>query len=163
MYVFTELGYDSLIFLLTITRTMYMHWMHKGAGPGTRTLVDKLIRDGAAYFAAIFTMNLTWVLMIMYAPTGLRGIASVPSSCVTTVMITRITLNLRTTVYGPAQHDERTRHSIPLTPLGVKRRTTLQRRRFDPTATENLTVHVRTEVERDDVFGRSWEGGAAVV
>ena len=97
-----ELGYDSLIFLLTIARTVYMHWKHQRSGPSRRTLMDKLIRDGAAYFAyvpcfacylrtveleleglsshatsAIFSMNLSWVIMIMYAPTGLRAIASV--------------------------------------------------------------------------------------
>ncbi|THH14732.1 hypothetical protein EW146_g5634 [Bondarzewia mesenterica] len=160
-----ELGYDSLIFLLTLARTTYMHWTRQGTGPGTRTLVDKLIRDGAAYFAVIFSMNLAWVVMIMYAPTGLRAIASVPSACVTTVMITRITLNLRTTVYGPAQLDDRTYHhhhhhhhrgdhdynynydnspnAIPLSPLGNgngKRATGKGRgRRFGSTATEDWT------------------------
>ncbi|TFY66490.1 hypothetical protein EVG20_g4603 [Dentipellis fragilis] len=68
---------------------------------------------------AIFSMNLTWVIMIFQAPPGLRDIAAMPASCVTTVMICRITLNLRTTAYGPPQLDERTENpnDIPLSKL----------------------------------------------
>lgn len=150
MYVFMELGFDTLIFLLTIARTTYMHWKHQAAGPSARSLIQNLIRDGAFYFAVIFSMNLTWVFMIMYAPTGLRAIASVPSACVTTVMICRITLNLRTTVYGPIQVFERTHNSIPLSELKSPRGPRTPRfAQFDPTATSNLEVRVQTDYESD--------------
>ncbi|ETW77234.1 hypothetical protein HETIRDRAFT_326903, partial [Heterobasidion irregulare TC 32-1] len=157
VYLFMELTYDSLIFLLTIARTIYMHWMHQRSGPSTRTLMDKLIRDGAAYFAAIFSMTLTWVLMIMYAPTGLRGIASIPSACVTTVMISRITLNIRTTVYGPPMLDERTaaRHgpnAIPLAPLESERS-----KRFNNTAPKFPSISVPAGPETGD---RSYRGSS---
>ncbi|KAI0313587.1 hypothetical protein OF83DRAFT_1038587, partial [Amylostereum chailletii] len=113
MFVFMELGYDTLVFLLTMARTTYVYWEHhkRGLHPGS-SLLSNLIRDGALYFGAIFSMNLTWVLMIMYAPTNLRAIASI----VTTTVICRITLNLRMTVYGPAKLDERTLN-IPLSDL----------------------------------------------
>ncbi|TFY70477.1 hypothetical protein EVG20_g2506 [Dentipellis fragilis] len=119
MYVFMELGYDTLIFFLTLGRTSYMFWRHQGRGPSSRSLLDNLIRDGAFYFAVIFSINLTWVVMILYAPTGLRAISSIPSACITTVMICRITLNLRVTVYGPPRIDERTGNAneIPLSKL----------------------------------------------
>ncbi|KAI0267290.1 hypothetical protein BC834DRAFT_1040623 [Gloeopeniophorella convolvens] len=146
MYVFWELGYDTLIFLLTISRTFYMYWRHQGvtrSGGARHGLVGNLVRDGAFYFGCIFSMNLMWVLMIMHAPTGLRAIASIPSSCVTTVMVCRITLNLRTTVYGPTTF-ERTHNSIPMADVKnrVPRRSHMP---FDPAATENMQVHVRTD------------------
>ena len=53
MYVSWELGYDSLVFLLTIARTFYMHWRHQGltgATAGKPSLVVNLMRDGAFYF-----------------------------------------------------------------------------------------------------------------
>lgn len=94
MYVTWELGYDSVVFLLTIARTLYMHWRHQGVASAEdpkHSLIGKLVRDGAFYFgcvplfcirtrliciSCIFSMNLMWVIMILYAPTGLRGIAA---------------------------------------------------------------------------------------
>ncbi|KAI0249774.1 hypothetical protein BJV78DRAFT_1224764 [Lactifluus subvellereus] len=79
MYVSWELGYDCLVFFLTIARTLYMHWRHQGvtsAGSSNHNLISKLVRDGAFYFGCIFSMNLMWVIMILHAPTGLRGIAA---------------------------------------------------------------------------------------
>lgn len=78
-----ELVFDTIIFILTVARTMYVH-THTAApvpnaprGQRKTSLVVSLARDGAFYFAAIFSVNLAWVLMILYAPTGLRAIASV--------------------------------------------------------------------------------------
>ena len=53
MYVSWELGYDSLVFFLTMARTIYMHWRHQGltsAAAGKSGLVSNLVRDGAFYF-----------------------------------------------------------------------------------------------------------------
>ncbi|KAI0051511.1 hypothetical protein FA95DRAFT_1602540 [Auriscalpium vulgare] len=146
MYVFMEVGYDTLIFLLTISRTTYMYWSYHGTlaasklGNGSTSLVTSLIRDGAFYFGAIFSMNLMWVLMIMHAPTGLRAIASIPS--VTTVMISRITLNLRTTVYGRAHVFERTLHNIPLSDFKSVRRS-----KYSPFDPSDVRIHVQTEFD----------------
>ncbi|KZV76459.1 hypothetical protein PENSPDRAFT_420522 [Peniophora sp. CONT] len=131
MYVTMELVFDSIIFILTVTRTMYVHTRTAAPVPNAprkyrkASLLVSLGRDGAFYFAAIFTVNLAWVLMILYAPTGLRAIASVPSGCVIVVMVCRITLNLRSTAYGPANLDERTgaagSGSIALGSIGRRR------------------------------------------
>ncbi|KAI0084423.1 hypothetical protein BDY19DRAFT_539233 [Irpex rosettiformis] len=85
MYVSMEVAFDSIIFLLTISRTIYMHHHRRRefARSGYNedvpfrgwTLLDSLVKDGALYFAAIFSINLTWVIMILHAPTGLRAIA----------------------------------------------------------------------------------------
>ncbi|KAI0057280.1 hypothetical protein BV25DRAFT_1439848 [Artomyces pyxidatus] len=159
MYIFMELAYDSIIFLLTISRTTYMFWRQQAtmnANTGAPSLVACLIRDGGFYFGCIFSMNLMWVLMIMHAPTGLRAIASIPSSCVTTVMICRITLNLRTTVYGTEQAFERTVNNIPLSEIKTSRQNARRSYAFDPTATENLQIHVRTEYDIADDLDRSY-------
>ena len=53
MYVSWELGYDALVFFLTIARTVYMHWRHQGvssAAAGKSGLVNNLVQDGAVYF-----------------------------------------------------------------------------------------------------------------
>ncbi|KZV68746.1 hypothetical protein PENSPDRAFT_506743 [Peniophora sp. CONT] len=120
MYVFMELGFDSMAFILTVARTTYIHWHQRrrfamssasrrwASEKAPSSLLSSLFRDGAFYFGIIFSINLVWVVMILHAPTGLRAIASVPSGCFITTMISRITLNLRSTAYGPANLDERT-------------------------------------------------------
>ena len=53
MYVSWELGYDTLVFLLTVARTVYMHWRHQGITSttgGRSGLITNLVRDGAFYF-----------------------------------------------------------------------------------------------------------------
>lgn len=53
MYVSWELGYDTLVFFLTVVRTVYMHWRHQGiasASGGKPGLIRNLARDGAFYF-----------------------------------------------------------------------------------------------------------------
>ena len=53
MYVSWELGYDTLVFFLTVVRTVYMHWRHQGitaTSGGKPGLISNLVRDGAFYF-----------------------------------------------------------------------------------------------------------------
>jgi len=149
MYVSWELGYDTLVFFLTIARTVYMYWRHQGVTSATRRkpgLINNLLLDGAFYFGCIFSMNLTWVIMILHAPTGLRAIAAIPSSCVNTVMVCRITLNLRTSVYGPTQF-ERTHNSIPMSDLRDPR-PERSNQTLDPVATKNLQVRIQKDFDQ---------------
>ncbi|THH20022.1 hypothetical protein EW146_g1256 [Bondarzewia mesenterica] len=120
MYLFFELSFDTLIFILSMSRTIYIYYKHQGTGAINghgSSLMTNLMRDGIFYFAVIFSMNIIWILMIMYAPVGARAVAAL----VTTTMICRITLNLRTTVYGPANVFEKTENDIPLSPLRTHR------------------------------------------
>jgi len=144
MYIFWELGYDSVVFLLTIARTFYMHWRHQGV-IRSGGLVDNLVQDGAFYFGCIFSVNLMWALMILYAPTGLRAIAGVPSSCVNTLMVCRITLNLRTAAYGPTPF-ERPPHGIPMTDLKSPR-SPQPPFSLNATGTKDLQVHIQTDYD----------------
>ena len=53
IFLFMELAFDTLIFVLTICRTTYMHITNLPATMGDRSssLIDNLIRDGALYWA----------------------------------------------------------------------------------------------------------------
>ncbi|KAI0687812.1 hypothetical protein BC835DRAFT_377258 [Cytidiella melzeri] len=114
MFVSMEVAFDCLVFLLTASRTVYMHYHRRREfaqsewTTGLRfrgwTLLESLVKDGALYFAAIFSINFTWVIMILYAPTGLRAIAGQPSACLMATIVCRITMNLRTTAYASPPH-----------------------------------------------------------
>lgn len=81
-------------------------------------------------------------------------------------MICRITLNLRTTVYGSAAYDEQTTGSLHLTDLPPRRRRSRYNsagRRFSvPTSSLTVTsslhigvkVQTRTEIERTSAYGQ---------
>jgi len=68
---------------------------------------------------------------------------------VNTVMVCRITLNLRTTVYGPTTF-ERTNNSnsFPLSDLRNPARSGRSDQTVESTLTRNLEVHIRKEYDR---------------
>ena len=68
---------------------------------------------------------------------------------VNTVMVCRITLNLRTTVYGPTTF-ERTNNSnsFPLSDLRNPVRSGRSDQTVESTMTRNLEVHIRKEYDR---------------
>lgn len=54
MYLFFELGFDTLVFLLSMSRTIYVYFKHQGAGTiGGSGLMKNLIRDGIFYFGCV--------------------------------------------------------------------------------------------------------------
>jgi hypothetical protein len=91
-----QLVFDCMIFLLTLTRTTLVYLRHRAVRShySSSSLLENLVRDGGVYFgyvcahsmparaanhsfpSIIFSINLAWALMIMYAPTDLRAIAS---------------------------------------------------------------------------------------
>ncbi|TFY61212.1 hypothetical protein EVG20_g7143 [Dentipellis fragilis] len=101
VFVLLTLGYDTLVFFLTLGRTSYMFWRRQGQGPRSRSLVHNMVQDGVLYFAAISSVNVFWTTIIFCAPAGLQSVAALPSACVTAVVIGRITLNLREVIYVP--------------------------------------------------------------
>src|SRR5712672_366955 len=94
VYISWELGYDAVVFFLTIARTVYVYWKQQGFAKdasGKSSLIENLLRDGSFYFGCvslflthpmlicircIFSVNLMWVYMTLHAPTGFRAIAS---------------------------------------------------------------------------------------
>jgi hypothetical protein len=56
MYIFMELTFDTIVFLLTIVRTTFVYWRHRQTESDSITkwsLLHNLMRDGAFYFAYV--------------------------------------------------------------------------------------------------------------
>lgn len=62
-------------------------------------------------------------------------------------MVCRITLNLRTTVYGPAAF-ERTNNSIPLSDMRIPARSGRSDETVESTMTTNLEVQIQKEYDQ---------------
>ncbi|KAI0040333.1 hypothetical protein FA95DRAFT_887547 [Auriscalpium vulgare] len=112
VYVLMDLCYDIVVFLLTVSRTLYIY--HMGRGARRNGLVYHLARDGSMYFGGIFVVNFIWVIMIYVTRPGLHALLAMPQSIINVILVTRITLNLREAVHGPAVIDERTLDGIAL-------------------------------------------------
>jgi len=97
-YAFMELSFDSVCFALTLIRPIWGR-IYRNETWGNQ-LFKNLAQNGVLYFGVIFSVNLTWAIMILHASTGLRGSAAAPSSMIMSSFIARITLNLRSSFYG---------------------------------------------------------------
>ncbi|PPR07851.1 hypothetical protein CVT24_002996 [Panaeolus cyanescens] len=82
---------DTCIFILTIYRIRPFTRRRAGKTP----MIQIFIRDGVMYFFAIFTANLINCLIYFLAPEDLRALGASFSQVLTSVMISRLVLNLR--------------------------------------------------------------------
>ncbi|KIK60226.1 hypothetical protein GYMLUDRAFT_85532 [Collybiopsis luxurians FD-317 M1] len=56
----------------------------------------KLIqRDGLLYFAVLFSSNFVWLILSLYARPGLRFMQNQPAMVISSIMVNRITINLK--------------------------------------------------------------------
>lgn len=94
MYVFIELSFNTLLFLLTVGRAFFVFYRQRGMR-NPSSLMTALAANGTMYYGVIFCSNLSWAIEILTAPTGLRAASSMLTSALTTIMMSRITLNLR--------------------------------------------------------------------
>ncbi|KLO12087.1 hypothetical protein SCHPADRAFT_941492 [Schizopora paradoxa] len=85
-----EIAFDLSVFGLTLARTLRAVADDEALG-----LVRTVFRDGILYFLVIFSTNLVWALMVIFAPVGLKYINAEPSVILVVIMINRLTLNLR--------------------------------------------------------------------
>ncbi|KAG9127782.1 hypothetical protein FRC07_009370 [Ceratobasidium sp. 392] len=88
------LAMDSIITTLTVLKVI----QYKKLNGKHDRLVRIILRDGLLYFAAILTANLTNCLMFYLAPPGLKVVAASFCQCITSVMVSRLQLNLRSDV-----------------------------------------------------------------
>ncbi|KAJ3509242.1 hypothetical protein NLJ89_g5327 [Agrocybe chaxingu] len=58
-------------------------------------LLNVLVRDGTLYFFVIFLVNLVNAFLFFLAPNNLKSVATTLSVMLTSVMISRLVLNLR--------------------------------------------------------------------
>ncbi|KAG7090646.1 hypothetical protein E1B28_009747 [Marasmius oreades] len=82
---------DFIIFSLTLYRTMKFIRDSSSTTP----LITQFARDGILYFAVIFTANMVNVIIYQTAVADLKAIGASFSQMITSVMISRLVLNLR--------------------------------------------------------------------
>jgi len=87
--------FDTLVFTLTVTRTLKMRKLHNMeislSGMG---LLDVFLRDGAIYFAVIALANLANIFTFYFSRPALKGFLSTPASCVSVILCSRLVLHL---------------------------------------------------------------------
>ncbi|KAF8580551.1 hypothetical protein K439DRAFT_297887 [Ramaria rubella] len=81
---------DSCIFCLTLWRTLRYRKSH-----GKMTTMQIILRDGTMYFFAIFGANLMNTLIYFLATEDLKAVGASFSQLLTSIMISRLQLNLR--------------------------------------------------------------------
>ncbi|KAF8973278.1 hypothetical protein BDZ97DRAFT_673996 [Flammula alnicola] len=81
---------DTCIFILTLWRTV--RYMRKH---GRMTVMQIMLRDGTLYFMAIFGVNLMNTLIYFLALGDLKAVGASFSQILTSIMISRLQLNIR--------------------------------------------------------------------
>ncbi|KJA28852.1 hypothetical protein HYPSUDRAFT_197005 [Hypholoma sublateritium FD-334 SS-4] len=81
---------DSCIFILTLWRTLRYQRLH-----GSTTTIKTILRDGTIYFFAIFSLNLMNTLIFSLAVSDLKGVGASFSQIMTSILISRLQLNLK--------------------------------------------------------------------
>ncbi|KAJ7457645.1 hypothetical protein B0H11DRAFT_2243400 [Mycena galericulata] len=84
------LMYDSIVFALTVNRTL-PSIRKKEAG----YIVKKLLEDGLLYYSVIFSITFVLTFMIVGAPPGTKNICAQMEQLITVAMMSRITLSLK--------------------------------------------------------------------
>jgi len=84
------LAFDTLVFGLTIYKTLVQH--RRAVGSSLFTLI---LRDGAIYFGVMVTLNTANILILVYGGPLTRGDLTMFTNISASVMITRLMLNLR--------------------------------------------------------------------
>ncbi|KAF8686408.1 hypothetical protein RHS04_00108 [Rhizoctonia solani] len=89
MWLFAYVVFDSSVFALVLAKTLrYSRETHS-------PLVKTLRNDGTAYFIVIFTVNVVWLVMTFHATETLKNINEHFSHLVSVVLISRLTIHLR--------------------------------------------------------------------
>ncbi|KAH9054534.1 hypothetical protein EDB87DRAFT_1689269 [Lactarius vividus] len=81
------LMFDTTIFSLTLYKAIRM-------GRGIR-LLDVIVRDGAMYYSALFVVNLTNILILLFAPPLLKNSTTSITNVLSITLVSRLMLNLR--------------------------------------------------------------------
>ncbi|KAJ7050357.1 hypothetical protein C8F01DRAFT_1377773 [Mycena amicta] len=85
--------FDTMIFLLTLGRVLYRRGRPRNGN--TMDLLSILLRDGAIYFGVMVMSNLGNILTFALGTPYTRGIATTFTNILSSIMISRLMLNLR--------------------------------------------------------------------
>ncbi|KAI0065299.1 hypothetical protein BV25DRAFT_1913898 [Artomyces pyxidatus] len=115
------LVFDTSVFVLTLSKAFRL-----GLGSGGK-LLKVLVRDGALYFTVLFLANLGNILMLLHAPPVLKDSSTTLTNVLSSTLVSRVMLNLRSTSSSPIVTPTRTtsvsyeslraRSSAPLTTM----------------------------------------------
>ncbi|TDL21942.1 hypothetical protein BD410DRAFT_789021 [Rickenella mellea] len=94
-YQLMETIYDLVIFGLMIAKTISAYKSRSTHGALRTDIVFLIARHGVLYFAAIFTANLLWAMLILFAPKGLKYSTVTPSLILVCTLVNRLTIDLR--------------------------------------------------------------------
>lgn len=117
-----ELVFDTIIFSMTLYRTVAYY---RGQHDRPQSLLKLIMRDGVTYFAVIFIVNAITVSVFIWAPSNIKAINASFSTLITSLMVSRLILNLKTaaqatniyavavgqTNFSSVQYGENTIHS----------------------------------------------------
>lgn len=82
------LVFDSVIFVMTVLKSFPLR-------SKSQDLITVLLRDGTIYFSVILAVNLTNILILVLGGPFTRSLGTVPMNVISSVMISRLVLNLR--------------------------------------------------------------------
>ncbi|KAG2003023.1 hypothetical protein CC2G_003657 [Coprinopsis cinerea AmutBmut pab1-1] len=88
-----ELGFDSAIFLMTLWGTFSYYRVQRG---NPESLYALVVRDGIVYFAIICGANVITVSFFLAGAPDIKAINASFSTLITSLMVSRLILNLRT-------------------------------------------------------------------
>jgi len=108
LYWIGQLVFPTLALGMTVGRIVFL----RRAGLSKGSITDILLRDGVIYFAVIFLANLANIISVATAAQSIQQINAPFSEMITTVMICRLILNLRTDMrLGNTTNDHRVSES----------------------------------------------------
>ncbi|KLO06239.1 hypothetical protein SCHPADRAFT_946246 [Schizopora paradoxa] len=102
-FVFTwvaELIFDTAIFVATFSRTLVIYKRHRRGA--AIPLIKIMMRDGIIYFAVIFAANVVTVVLFLVLPDDLKAVNASFSTLITSLMVSRLILNLRAQALSPS-------------------------------------------------------------
>ncbi|RPD65341.1 hypothetical protein L226DRAFT_531073 [Lentinus tigrinus ALCF2SS1-7] len=160
-----ELVFDSAVFFATLYRTIQLY--RRTIIGEALSLITVIMRDGIMYFAAIFVSNLVTVLIFVFAPNDLKVINASFSTLITSLMVSRLMLNLRGEVMKRSavvsnSLNNREDESIQLSSAGISKRapstsrhgTTTGWSAFESSIVGNLGAPIITfERDNGDYYG----------
>ncbi|KAL5521018.1 hypothetical protein ACEPAG_8940 [Sanghuangporus baumii] len=101
-FVFTwvaELVFDSIVFIATLSRTLIIYRRHRQGA--AIPLIKIMMRDGIIYFLVIFIANVVTVVLFITLPPDLKAINASFTTLITSLMVSRLILNLRNQAMRP--------------------------------------------------------------
>ncbi|KAA1478070.1 hypothetical protein DENSPDRAFT_885605 [Dentipellis sp. KUC8613] len=84
------LAFDTVVFLIICIMTGIT--IRRSSNGRMLRIIQ---RDGVVYFFVLFSTNLVWLLLALHAPPGLKFVQNQSTMIISSIMITRITLNLK--------------------------------------------------------------------